>query len=249
MRRACDLERLRRFALVQLGELLVDALVFLGGGLRLGGHLAVDPAPARYEQQLAARAKDAPAGVAAGRQHGGLDARVLEHGLRMEDRQEAPHDHVVDALVVVAHAVDRVLGPGGDDRVVVGDLLVVDDARERQHVEARDIGGRRGVLALSADELGRGLDLLDHVGRQVTRVGARIGERLVLLVQALRGAERAPRGEAVAGVGLALERREVVQHRRALALLLLVELGDRALLALARLDDRERLLLARDAGL
>ena len=72
---------------------------------------------------------------------GRLHARVLEHRLGMEDGQEAPHDHVVDAAVVGVHLLELVLGAGGDDRVVVGDLLVVDDARERQHVEAGHVLG------------------------------------------------------------------------------------------------------------
>src|SRR6185437_1124889 len=97
-----------------------------GGGLGLGGHLPVDPAPAGHQQELAARAEHASAGVAARGKDGGLHARVLEHGLWVKDGQEAAHDHVVDAFVVIAHAVHGMLGLGGDDRVVVGDLLVVD---------------------------------------------------------------------------------------------------------------------------
>ena len=87
---------------------------------------------------------------------------------------------------------------------------------------------------LRADQLGDRLDLGDHVARQVARVGARVGQRLVLLVAALRRAERAFGGEAVAVVGLALQRRQVVEHRRFLALLFLLELGDLARPALAR---------------
>ena len=49
----------------------------------------------------------------------------------------------------------------------------------------------------------------------------------MLLVQPLGGRERAFGGEAEAVVRLALERREVVEHRRFLALLFLLELGDR----------------------
>ncbi len=80
-----------------------------------------------------------------------LDTRVLEHRLRVEDGQEAPHDQVVDAAVVVVHLVDRMtLGERRDDRVVVGDLLVVDDASERQHVEPGHVLRRGRVLALAA---------------------------------------------------------------------------------------------------
>ncbi len=69
----------------------------------------------------------------------------------------------------------------------------------------------------------------------------------MLLIETLRGRERALGGEAVAVVGLALERREVVEHRRFLALLLLLELRDRPRLAAARRDDRRGLLLGADA--
>ena len=88
----------------------------------------VDAAPARDEQHLAARAEDVLG-------DGRLDARVLEHRLGVERREEAAHDEVVDALVVGVHLLDRVLRARRDDRVVVGDLRVVDHARERQHVE------------------------------------------------------------------------------------------------------------------
>ena len=91
---------------------------------------------------------------------GGLDARVLEHRLGVEDRQEAAHDEVVDAAVVLVHLVDRMtLGERRDDRVVVGDLLVVDDAPERQHVEPGHVVGGRRVLPLAADQLGDRLDV------------------------------------------------------------------------------------------
>ena len=98
-------------------------------------------------------------------------------------------------------------------------------------------------------ELGGRLYLLDHVGCQVARVGSRISQRLVLLIQTLCRGKCAPRREAVARIGLALQRREVVQHRRTLALLLLVELGDRPLPALTGRDDRKRLLLGGQARL
>ena len=128
----------------------------------------------------------------------------------MEHGEEAARDEVEDAQVVGAHLLERVLAAGGDDGVVVGDLLVVDDAREREEVEAGDVLGGFGVLGPGADELGDGLDLGDHVAGEVARVGARVGERLVLLVAALGGGEGALGGEAEARVGLALERREVV---------------------------------------
>src|SRR6185312_13823648 len=82
------------------------------------------------------------------------------------------------------------------------------------------------------------LDLRDHVARQVARARPRIREDLVLLVAALRGRERAARGEPVARVGLALEGGEVEQQRRALGPLGLLELRDLAAPATHGRDDR-----------
>ena len=71
------------------------------------------------------------------------------------------------------------------------------------------------------------LDLADHVRRQEARARARIREQLVLLVEPLRRRQRPPRREPEARVGLALQRRQVVQQRRLLAALGLLELRDR----------------------
>ena len=122
-----------------------------------------------------------------------------------------------------------------DDRVVVADLVVGDDALQRQQVEALDVGGGGLVVARrAADVAGDGLQLGDHVARQKARARPRIGEHLVLLVAALGGGERAAGGEAEAAVGLALQRREVVEQRRLLGALLALELGDLAGLAARR---------------
>src|SRR5205085_812938 len=59
-----------------------------------------------------------------------------------------------------------------------------------------------------------------------------------LLVEALGRGERAPRREAVARVGVALERGQVVEERRALLLRRRLELGDLAGLAADGGDDR-----------
>ena len=120
----------------------------------------------------------------------GLHARVLEDGLGVKHGEEASRHHVVDAPVVVAHFLERVFGARRDDGVVVAHLLVIDDTPERKHVEPDDVFGGLAVLAMRAHELRDRLDLLDHVARQIARVGARIGQRLVLLVQALRRCQR-----------------------------------------------------------
>src|SRR4029453_17484308 len=135
-----------------------------------------------------------------------------------------------------------VLRVGRDDRVVVADLVVVDDAAERQQVQRPDVLGGLAVLVGAPGVAGGGPDLGHHVAGQVARAGARIGQRLVLLVAALGGGEGAPCAEAEAGVGVALQRREVVEERRALLALGLLELGDLAAGAADGLDDRPGLL-------
>ena len=234
---------LRLFAPLERRQLLLGSFVIILGAGRSdvgAGALAVDAAPSGHEQHLAARAEDVLG-------NGGLDAGILEHRLGVEHRQETPDDEVVDAAVVLVHLLDRVtFGERRDDRVVVGHLLVVDHPPERQHVQPGHVGGGARVLALAADQLGDRLDLADHVGGDVPRVGARVGEGLVLLVEPLGGAKRATRREPEAGRCLALQRGQVVEQRRAVLALGLVELGDGTDLALAGGDDRARLGLGRD---
>ena len=120
---------------------------------------------------------------------------------------------------------------------------------ERQHVEPVTYSAPLRYSGCAPTSSAIGLISSTMSLGQVARVGARVGERLVLLVQPLRRRERALGGEPVAVVRLPLQRRQVVEHRRFLALLFLLELGDRARPALAGRDDRERLLLgARSAG-
>ena len=208
-----------------------------GRAVGVGG-LAVHAAPAGDQHQLAAGAEH----VAVGDR--GLDARVLEHRVGVEDGQEAAHDQVVDPAVVLVHLLDRVaLGAGRDDRVVVGDLGVVDHAAERQHVEPEHVLRRpRAYSRCSPTSFAIGLISPIMSLGDVARVRARIGQRLVLLVQALGGGQRAARREPEAAVGVALQRGQVVEQRRALLALALVELGDLAGLAVAGGDDRGRLL-------
>src|SRR6202012_6257424 len=82
----------------------------------------------------------------------------------------------------------------------------------------------------------------------IARAGSRIGERLVLLVEALGGSRGPARREAEARVGVALQRGEVIEQRGALAALGLVEFGDRPGLIAAGVDDRAGLLGGGQAG-
>src|ERR1019366_10507085 len=84
------------------------------------------------------------------------------------------------------------------------------------------------------------------VSGEVPRVGTGIGERLVLLIQSLCGPEGSLGGEPVPVVRLPLQGGEVVEHRRFLALLFLLEARDRPRPALAGAHDRDRLLLGGD---
>ena len=90
------------------------------------------------------------------------------------------------------------------------------------------------------------LDRVDVVLRQAARVGSRIGQHLVTLVQRLRDAERVSRRETKPRIGLALQRGQVEEHRgclfRRLALL-----GHLARLAVALGVDTVRLGLFPDA--
>src|SRR5690349_5550466 len=114
-----------RLALVHLGQSLSRLVLVAGGGRLLGGGLLAERrrSPAGLDQAPAAGAEAMAAGL-------GDDLGVLEPGLGMEDRQEAADDEVEDARVVAGELPSRQL-PGRDDRVVVVDLGVVHDPRER----------------------------------------------------------------------------------------------------------------------
>ena len=122
-----DLDRVDGFPEGQNRERLVAARVVVVGTGRCRLR-PVDRLPARFEQNSAARPEHV-------RLHGGLDPGALEDGLRVEDRQKATGDEVEDLDLVLLHPLELVLGAGGDDRVVVLDLLVVDHSSERELLE------------------------------------------------------------------------------------------------------------------
>src|SRR3712207_8346980 len=68
--------------------------------------------------------------------------------------------------VVVGHLVHGVLGARRDDRVVIGDLRVVDHTAERQDVEPGDVARGLAILGPRADELG------DRLDRKSTRLNS-----------------------------------------------------------------------------
>jgi len=110
---------------------------------------------------------------------------------------------------------------------VVADLLVVEDAASG----GVDPAGAQGFLGEDARRVGAfeglqgGLGVGDVVLREILRIGARIGERLVLFVKGLGDAEGRLGREAEAAVAFALEGGQVEEARGAF-LLRLAFVGD-----------------------
>src|SRR5262249_2841708 len=154
-----------------------------------------------------------------------------------EDGEEAARDEIEDAALIGSEVVDVVVDVGGNDRVVIVDLRVVDHARERKLVERENVLRRRAVLLDRLQRRRCRLQLRDYVTREVPRRGSRIRDRLLAFVQRLRGLQGAARREAEPTVGVALQRRQVVEERRALGLLLALDGLDGAVLARDLLDD------------
>ena len=202
-----------------------------GSSLLVGiGLNAVDATPPGLERDLAA----------------GAEALVLDHGddgrprvarRRMEHGQEAAGDEIEDTALVGRELADVVLDVGGDDRVVVTDLCVVHDPGERKRVEPEHELRRGRVLGDVDERPRRRLQLWDEVAGKPAGARARVRDRLLALVQGLRGLQGSPRGEPEAAVRIALKRRQVVEERRALGLLLALEVVDGPRLAGNLLDD------------
>jgi hypothetical protein len=122
----------------------------------------------------------------------------------MEDGQEAPGDEVEDPTLVRREVGDVVRDVGRDDRVVVVDPGVVDDALKRQLVEAEHVARARRIVRDRRERLGGRLQLRNEVAGEIARVRPRVRDRLLALVQRLGGAQRPPGGEPVAAVGVPL---------------------------------------------
>ncbi len=118
--------------------------------------------------------------------------------------------------------------------VVIGDGVVVDEPRKAEGCCRRGRGELGAVRRFDRPD-DRGQRRRD-AAREVSAVGARVAEELLLLVEGLGDVERALRAHAVEAVGVALELGEVVEPRRWQAL------G----LALHRLDARGTALHAGD---
>ena len=204
--------------------------------------MAVDAAPARLEGDLAAR----PEALVFDE---GDDRRPRIPRPRVEHGEEAPGDQIEDAPFVGRELRHVVLDVGRDDRVVVVDARVIDDAAERELPEGEHVARGVGVLGDRDERLGRGLELRDEIAGEEARRGPRIRDRLLALVERLGRLQRPPRREAEAAVRVALEGREVVEERRALGLLLALDRLDLAVLAGDPCDDVVRAPGLLDPGL
>ncbi len=181
--------------------------------------LAVHRQPAGLDQHLAVGLER----VLLGTDLDGRDAR-RDHrfGAGEEHRQEALDDQVVQLGFDLAQAL-RCL-QRGDDGEVVGYLGVVEDALDRLDVAFLERGlgvdrqrAQRSRQVFLAEHRHGVLDHLEVVLGQGARIGARVGQHLVLFVQRLRQRQRGLGRKAEARIGLALQGRQVVQQRAGLA--------------------------------
>ena len=214
----------------QLGLLAVVVLLSRRGlGLHHLPPRLDDHRPARTEtvdgaDRLARRAPD-----------GRHDGRRRRDVLLVPRREEPPHHEVVERLLLPVEV------PRGrwrrDDGVVVAHLRVVHESR----AERRLAGPLREELSPGRLE---GVDhprqRRGHVAREVAAVGARVGDRLLLLVEPLRHLERLLRAPAEEAVRVALQLREVEEERRRNAPRLRLDRLDRRRARLHARDDRGR---------
>ena len=187
-----------------LAFVAVFGVVHLGGGL-----FAVNGQPAGLDQHAAGGFEL----VALGTQCHGADAGGhLVFRSRVEHGNKAAHHKVVELLLGVGQAAGRL--QRGDDGKVIAHLAVVKDFAAGLDVVLADGGARkRGQMAHAAlGDHGHGLV---HRGQvvlgQVARIGTRVGQGFVPLVQALRQRQRGFGRKAKAAIGLALQSGQVKQ--------------------------------------
>jgi len=198
----------------------VLALVALLAALHLVGRfLAVDGQPAGLDQHLAFGLEAVHGcGPPVRRYAHRADARG--HGVfrvREENRDEAAHHQVVQPLLGVVEAAGRL--QRGDDGKVIADLAAVEDAPGHAHiavVQRRERVRRQVAHGAAGEHLESLARHRQIVFGQRARIGARIGQGLVALVQALRQRQCGLGREAELAVGLALQTGQVKQRRRGL---------------------------------
>jgi hypothetical protein len=166
------------------GHEVLALVAVLGTFHFVGRFLAVNGQPAGLDQHLAL-------GLEVVLLHLGDARGHLVFGAREEHRHEAAHHQVVELLLRLGQAVRRLRG--GDDGEVVADLAVVEDAFAGAHVVAFQRLARKGCQVGHARVGQHFKGLACHaqvVLGQGARIGTRVGQGLVALVQALRQGER-----------------------------------------------------------
>ena len=134
-------------------------------------------------------------------------------------RRDQPAGDQVKQFGLVRRQRLRV-GPAarGDDGVMIGQLRIVKDALDAGNGPGQHGRGERGIAFRQVFE--RLFHRAAHVVGQVAAVGARIGDELAFLIEALRGFERALRRKAQLAAGLTLQSGQVVELGGELALFL-----------------------------
>ena len=204
-------------------------------GLRL---LAIHFQPAGFHQNLA-RALERL----------GLNARDADgfqkFSRRIEHGEKPLRHHFKQPLLRLAQALRQ--HAGRNDRKVIADFCVVEDAFVRAHpVVGQNFFCKPAEAREVAQRIHRLLHRGDVILRQMARIRSRIRQHLVPLVKRLGDGQRILRAETEARVGVALQRGEIVKPRRHLRGRLGF-LGDDAGFAEALGADGVRLRLVPDA--
>ena len=192
-----DFLRLHAFACLDGHELVA---AFTG----LGGLAAIDFKPAGLHEHLALAFERLA--LDAGDARGDQELRR-----RIKDREKTPHDHVVNLLLGFGKVMRH--GVGGDDGEVVAHLRVVEDALVGPHPVLRKDGVGKGAVSRAVHFFECVLDRGEVVLRQMTRVGAWVGQHLVLFVKRLCDAQRVLGGETEAPIAVALQAGQVEKRR------------------------------------
>ena len=161
-------------------------------------HIGIDREEARLDDHRARRAEQFARGL-------GVDRRDFLLGGRMKGRKKTACHEVVNLALIGTKRRDILRCLSRNDRVMVANLVVGDDASQRQRGQARHVRGGLGVGAICLTNLrSDALQRIDHVSRQVLRARARVRQQLMRVVEALGGCQRALGGKAELGVGFAL---------------------------------------------
>ena len=210
----------RQERLLVLGIRRLGLVGFRGRCVVSRRYVRVDREEARLDDDRARRAEQFARGLR-------VDRRDFLLGGRMKGRKKTACHEVVDLALIGTKRRDILRCLGRNDRVMVANLVVGDDASQRQRGQARHVRGGLGVGAICLTNLrSDALQRIDHVGRQVLRARTRVRQQLVRVVEALGGRQRALGGKAKLGVGFALQLRQIEQQLRLLDARLLLDPHD-----------------------